>query len=276
MMEIKAAALIALFRKAKAEKWGYIWGMRGQVWTQKMQDNATRDMTVQYGSKWIGRRVADCSGLFVWAYDELGHDIFHGSNTIFNKHTSNTGAVYGEVEILPGTAVFQVSNGRRTHIGLYVGGGKVIEARGTRSGVIESDLSEWDEWGMLSAVDYTDMAPDVIITGIKTLRRGDSGLSVKDLQEQLIAIGYDVGSKGADGVFGARTAAAVEEFQRKNGLTADGIAGKQTMAALRKTDDDIEPEAPEDDEPVEEMSLEKKVDVLWAWMQSMKDGVDNG
>lgn len=247
---IKAAALIALFRKAKAEKWGYIWDMRGQVWTQKMQDNATRDMTVQYGSKWIGRRVADCSGLFVWAYDELGYDIFHGSNTIFNKHTSKTGAVYGEVEILPGTAVFQVSNGRRTHIGLYVGGGKVIEARGTRSGVIESDLSEWDEWGMLSAVDYTDMAPDVIITGIKTLRRGDSGLSVKDLQEQLIALGYDVGSKGADGVYGSRTAAAVEEFQSKNGLTADGIAGKQTMAALRKTDDDIEPEAPEDDEPV--------------------------
>lgn len=273
---IKAAALIALFRKALAEKWGYIWGKRGQVWTQKMQDNATRDATVRYGSKWIGRRVADCSGLFVWAYDELGHDIFHGSNTIFNKHTSKTGAVYGEVEILPGTAVFQVSNGRRTHIGLYVGDGKCIEARGTISGVIESDLDTWDEWGMLSAVDYTDMAPDVIITGIKTLRRGDSGLSVKDLQEQLIALGYDVGSKGADGIYGAKTEAAVQDFQRKNGLTADGIAGKLTMAALRKTDDDIEPEAPEDDEPVEEMSLEKKVDVLWEWMQSVKGGGVNG
>ena len=246
-MAIKAQDLIALFQQALNEKWGYIWDCRGQVWTQAKQDAATREMTVQYGSKWIGCRVADCSGLFVWAYDRLGLDIFHGSNTIYNKHTSKVGMLYGEVEILPGTAVFQVTEGRRTHIGLYVGDGKVIEAHGTRSGVIESDLSDWDEWGILSAVDYSDVEPDhVTLDSLKTLRKGDSGLTVKWLQELLMAAGCDLGK--ADGVFGSKTKAAVEDFQRANGLKVDGIAGKKTIAALTALDG--EPvEVPEDDEP---------------------------
>ena len=266
---IKASDLIVLFRQALEEKWGYIWDGRGQIWTQAMQDKATRAMTVQYGQKWVGRRVADCSGLFVWAYDQLGLDIFHGSNTIFNKHTATTGMLYGEVEILPGTAVFQTTNGRRTHIGLYVGDGKVIEAHGTRSGVIESDLSDWDEWGTLSAVDYSGVEPDrVTLDSLKALRKGDSGLTVKWLQELLLAAGHDLGK--ADGVFGSKTKAAVEDFQRAHGLTVDGIAGKKTIAALTALDG--EPvEVPEDDEP-EELTVEEKVGVLWEWMMSAKGG----
>ena len=246
---IAAGDLIRLFRQALDEHWGYIWDGRGQIWTQAMQDKATREMTVQYGQKWVGRRVADCSGLFVWAYGELGEKIFHGSNTIFNKHTSKTGMLYGEVEILPGAAVFQVTEGRRTHSGLYVGDGKVIEAHGTRSGVIESDLSDWDEWGTLAAVDYSGVEPDrVTLDSLKALRKGDSGLTVSWLQELLLAAGHDLGK--ADGVFGSKTKAAVEDFQRKHGLTVDGIAGKKTIAALTALDG--EPvEVPEDDEPEE-------------------------
>ena len=279
---IAAGDLIRLFRQALEEHWGYIWDGRGQIWTQAMQDKATREMTVQYGQKWVGRRVADCSGLFVWAYDQMGLDIFHGSNTIFNKHTSKTGPLYGEVEILPGTAVFQVTDGRRTHIGLYVGGGKCIEAHGTRSGVIESDLSDWDEWGTLAAVDYSDVEPDhVTLDSLKTLRKGDSGLTVKWMQELLLAAGHDLGK--ADGVYGSKTKAAVEAFQLANGLTVDGIAGKKTLAALASlTALDGEPvEAPEDDdpedvEPEEALTVEQMVGVLWEWMQSVKGGGYNG
>lgn len=271
---ISASDLVQLFERAYAERWGYIWDGRGQIWTQAMQDAATREMTVQYGSKWIGRRVADCSGLFVWAYAQHGEKIFHGSNTIFNDYTGDTGALFGEVEIFPGTAVFQVKDGRRTHIGLYVGDGMVIEARGTRSGVIVSDLSEWDEWGQLAAVDYEGAEPDVVmIDTIKALRQGDSGLTVAWLQEQLWSAGYDVGDKGADGIFGKATRAAVEAFQRAHGLTVDGIAGKKTMEALRTLAGKPDQEQPEDDEP--EMSLEEKVGILWDWMMATKGG-DNG
>lgn len=269
---IHANTLIDLFKQALDEHWGYIWGKSGQVWTQANQAASTRDMTVRYGSKWIGRKVADCSGLFVWAYKQNGEKIYHGSNTIYNKYTSATGSLVGEVDILPGTAVFLVEDGRRTHIGLYIGDGAVIEARGTKTGVIESDLSEWDEWGTLSAVDYTGMEPDVVvIDALKPLKQGDSGLTVKWLQEQLLVAGESVGEKGADGVFGRSTKAAVESFQRKNGLAVDGIAGKQTLAAL--TAQGEPEEAPENDEPAEDnLTIEEKVDRLWAWMMEAKGG----
>jgi hypothetical protein len=210
--------------------------------------------------------------MFVWAYRELGEKIYHGSNTIFGKHTSKVGMLYGEVEILPGTAVFQVKDGRRTHIGLYVGDGKCIEAHGTRSGVIESDLSDWDEWGTLSAVDYSDEVPEVIVIDtLKTLRKGDSGLTVQWLQEMLLAAGHELGK--VDGIFGSKTELAVRAFQKTAGLVVDGIAGKATLAALTATDEAPE-ETPEDDEP-EELSMAQKVDVLWEWMTDQKASEEN-
>jgi len=39
-----------------------------------------------YGDKWIGRYVTDCSGLFYWAFKELGGYMYHGSNTMWDKY----------------------------------------------------------------------------------------------------------------------------------------------------------------------------------------------
>ena len=69
---VRVQDVIALFRKAYAEKWGYIWGASGQIHTQAAQDQATRAQTKKYGQQWVGERVADCSGLFTWAYKQLG------------------------------------------------------------------------------------------------------------------------------------------------------------------------------------------------------------
>ena len=67
---------------------------------------------------------------------------------------------------------------------------------------------------------------------MRALRRGDRGGSVSDLQQMLIDAGYDVGSSGADGIFGAGTEEAVLQFQSAQGLDADGLAGDNTIAAL--------------------------------------------
>lgn len=61
-------------------------------------------------------------------------------------------------------------------------------------------------------------------------RYGSSGSEVRDIQTKLKNWGYYVGS--VDGIYGSRTVAAVKSFQRKNGLTADGIAGPSTLAAM--------------------------------------------
>ena len=63
-----------------------------------------------------------------------------------------------------------------------------------------------------------------------TLKQGSTGGTVKTVQQKLKNWGYFKGA--VDGIYGAKTTAAVKYFQRKNGLTVDGIVGSKTLAAL--------------------------------------------
>ena len=70
---------------------------------------------------------------------------------------------------------------------------------------------------------------------VNTLKKGSTGAQVKTLQRLLYAMGY-TGADGkrvsVDGDFGANTKAAVEKYQSKNGLVADGVVGAATWGAL--------------------------------------------
>jgi hypothetical protein len=61
------------------------------------------------------------------------------------------------------------------------------------------------------------------------LKRGSRGEPVKALQQALVGAGFDL---DVDGDFGKKTEDAVKEFQRRNGLTADGIVGSKTLTML--------------------------------------------
>ena len=63
---------------------------------------------------------------------------------------------------------------------------------------------------------------------------GDTGEDVRELQEWLVKLGYNVGSKGPDGDFGSKTYAAVIDFQRKHNLKDDGIVGPLTENAIKE------------------------------------------
>ena len=63
-----------------------------------------------------------------------------------------------------------------------------------------------------------------------TYRQGSTGEQVRIIQTKLKNWGYYDGA--VDGIFGSGTAEAVQYFQRKNGLTADGIVGPATLKAL--------------------------------------------
>lgn len=67
------------------------------------------------------------------------------------------------------------------------------------------------------------------------LQNGSSGEDVRKLQNALVGAGYNVGSTGADGIFGSNTAAAVRKYQQDNGLSVDGIAGDKTLGKLYGT-----------------------------------------
>ena len=65
---------------------------------------------------------------------------------------------------------------------------------------------------------------------------GSRGDEVREIQTRLAALGYYDGT--IDGIYGTQTKKAVQKFQQDRGLTADGIAGKQTLNALNISDDD--------------------------------------
>ena len=61
-------------------------------------------------------------------------------------------------------------------------------------------------------------------------RYGSSGQEVTTIQTRLKSWGYYTGA--IDGVYGSRTVSSVKNFQRKNGLTVDGVAGTETLTAM--------------------------------------------
>ena len=78
------------------------------------------------------------------------------------------------------------------------------------------------------------------------LKLGDKGEYVKELQNALIKLGYNLGTYGADGDFGSATDTAVKVFQKNNGLVVDGIVGQ---ASWEKLDELLKPKTslPADD-----------------------------
>ena len=81
---------------------------------------------------------------------------------------------------------------------------------------------------MVLVILISSMLPAAVLA--ENLRYGSRGDKVKELQQKLKRWGYYTGS--IDGIFGSGTQAAVKNFQKKNGLTADGIVGPKTAAAL--------------------------------------------
>ena len=152
------------------QAWGYIYGTAGRRWTEALQKawsepgHKNYEQTKAYGSRWIGRMVTDCSGLLCWALKQLGVSIVHQARYQYTDASARKGKlINGRREdgspILPGTAVFLKGDEERIHhVGVYVGHGICIEAKGTRWGVVTSELTHWDHWGELKVVDYTDAA----------------------------------------------------------------------------------------------------------------------
>ena len=264
---ITTQALIEKFKTALDDKWGYIWGTAGVKWTAARQEalekttDENRAMSRKYGSKWIGHMVADCSGLFSWAFKQLGGYMYHGSNTMWDKYCTEKGELKDGARtdgqgLKPGTAVFTYNKNtkKRGHVGLYIGDGWVIEAEGTQAGVIKSKITKakWVEWGELKGVDFSGTAsepapkpapePQPEPAKRPTIRKGNRNVYVKELQTALDKLGYNLGICGIDGDFGTATEKAVKEFQRDNGLSVDGICGPKTWTALINAVDKLTPE----------------------------------
>ena len=191
------------------------------------------------GCKWQGKLAFDCRGFIYWCiFQGYGFKLKGGGCTSQWGYKVNW-AQQGEIGDMPDLVccVFQRRNGRMQHTGLHIGGGKVIHCS---AGVQWGDTSDkaWTHYaipaGLYSAEEIAAAGkPDTSKPAegvVFNLRRGSKGADVTKLQTALNAQGYDCGA--ADGIFGAKTEAAVRNFQRDHSLTVDGIAGRDTQAAL--------------------------------------------
>ena len=191
------------------------------------------------GCKWQGKLAFDCRGFIYWCiFQGYGFKLKGGGCTSQWGYKVNW-AQQGEIADMPDLVccVYQYRGGKFQHTGIHIGGGKIIHCS---AGVQWGDTSDkaWTHYAIPAGL-YT--AEEIAAAGkpdtskptegvVFNLRRGSKGADVTKLQTALNALGYDCGA--ADGIFGAKTEAAVRNFQRGHSLTVDGIAGKATQKAL--------------------------------------------
>jgi hypothetical protein len=226
--------------------WPYVFGAWGEVCTpsargrRKRSDYPTivtkcpvlsgkaKDCSkCQWG---IGCRMYDCRGFTRWLLQQVGLDIAGGGATS-QWNNKNNWVVKGEKKDLPPSlvaCVFMKVGDRMNHTGMHLGNGEIIHcANGVQTGKISQ--RGWTHFAVPKGL-YEDI-PDMPVVR-PTLRKGCKGEYVRDLQEKLISLGYDVGKTGADGIFGKNTRAGVMKFQAEHGLVVDGIVGIMTWGKL--------------------------------------------
>lgn len=160
--------LVEWAKQAQSHGWGYVWGSYGEVLTQKTLNSKAKQYPDEVGGKadfikahWLGRRTADCIGLikgYGWLNTQTG-TIEYGTNgmpdigadTMF-ENAAEKGTIDTLPEI-PGLALWHSG-----HIGIYIGGGKVIHAANTNDGVIISDVSGsgFTHWLKIPYITYTE------------------------------------------------------------------------------------------------------------------------
>lgn len=148
----------------------------------------------------------------------LGYDP-NGTDGKFGRGTENA------VKLFQATNGLE-ADGKAGHLTLsLLYDGNSLPANGTTGSTSTPDSST----GSGSA---SDSVGNVTATNPNTLKLGDYGSRVTELQTALNQLGYS--TNGIDGKFGAGTQRAVVKFQKANGLYADGLAGSRTLALIQQ------------------------------------------
>lgn len=248
--------------------WVYWYGTCAYKCTQSLLNSKTKQYPSHYGAKRQatykrhiaeGRSCADCVGLikgYAWDTDgDVGtRGDKYGANGMPDKSSSGmykAAKIKGGIASLPEIPGALVWTKNQAHVGVYVGNGIVVEARGFSYGVQRNKLTSraFTHWGLCPYLEYTAQEVEAAqkaagttaaqpTTSAKksgdTLREGDKGDAVKEMQRLLLEAGCKLERYGADGHFGAETLEALKAYQTAHSLTPDGICGPLTWAKLSK------------------------------------------
>lgn len=249
----------------------YWWGTYGNKCTYELLNGKTAQYPGHYTSTrmatyrkhvQLGKTATDCAGLIKGYYwEENGVIKYRRNGRIDYGSTSmyKASAIKDNIASMPEIPGILVWTKNFGHVGVYVGNGYVIEARGFAYGIQKNKLSSRNfvYWGLAPYITYTEeekakaqaaangtKTPEVkveetkikvgnpVMIELNTLKNDARGNQVKTLQRLLNEMGYSCGK--VDGIFGSKTLTAVKAFQKAKGLIVDGIVGKNTWNALLK------------------------------------------
>ena len=161
-----ATDLVTYAINAYESGWGYVWGTFGSVLTEGLFQAKLEQYPDGVGNyedfirdNWVGKRTTDCCGLikgYGWLDPET-MSINYGTNGMpdlganqMYYNASESGTIDTIPEI-PGLAVWHDG-----HIGVYIGNGYVIEAMGTKYGVVKTQLEGrgWTHWLKIEYINY--------------------------------------------------------------------------------------------------------------------------
>lgn len=220
----------------------YWYGTFGQAASKELYDQKKDQYPKYYNWDYhaIRAKVHDCVGLikgYLWC--DRSEDTTPVYDATQDKSANGmyaactTKGVITTMPDVPGVLVFY-----NNHVGVYIGNGEVVEARGRRYGVVKTKLADrpWKNWGYCPYITYEEPEQTetvkTISVDLPVLKKGAKGESVRAMQMLLIGYGYDMEGYGADASFGGATERALKAFQAANGLEADGSCGRKTWGKL--------------------------------------------
>lgn len=245
-MSKTSSNLVKYVKKALNENWGYCLGTYGQILTptvlraKQRQGGGVGAYNTKHNAylrRFLNKNVSDCYGLvkgFLWTNNGvLRYDGRTDRNQEMAYRAAKEKGRLNTIPEIPGVVLWM-----KGHAGVYIGNGEFIEIAGAPRGMVKGRISNgrvvkgspFTHWFKDTYIDYgkgtSTPAPNK-----EYLQIGDVDLKVRQLQQDLKDKGY---SLAVDGSFGLGTKDAVMKFQKDNGLTVDGIAGKATLAELKK------------------------------------------
>lgn len=213
-------------------------------YVQKIRDHFGKSITVTSGYRCPvhNRRIGGATG--------SRHSKGDAADIVVSGVTPREVAKYAESIGIKGIGLYETNaDGHFTH----------IDTRDVKSFWYGQNEAKRTTFGGSTPAPTPTPTPQPSINN-NVLSIGDTGEDVKELQEWLVRLGYNVGSKGPDGDFGSKTYAAVIDFQRKNNLDDDGIVGPLTKKAIKEAVDKMDKNVIISEE--EELKLEVGTEVM--------------
>lgn len=241
--------------------WAYVFGARGELCTPANRRKYYASKGAEHptiksackgfdsgncsGCKWYPKekrtRFFDCRGFPYWILLQVYGWKLMGSGATSQWNNKDNWKAQGEIATMPKdtlVCLFVKKGSSMSHTGFGWNSETVECSAGVQH--FTSRNKKWTHWGVPACIGAevkpAEPAEEPKDKTWPTIRKGNKNVYVKQMQQILDKLGYNLGICGVDSDFGTATEKALKEFQRDHQLEQDGVCGPQTWAALKEAE----------------------------------------